>query len=150
MTLEYRKAIREDIPRLIELRKLQLIDEGQNPDADINDELYKFFEKQFDNDTLVEWLVEENGVIKGTAAIAFIEFPPAFTNPSGIKGYVTNMYTVPECRGKGIAYGLLDRLAEEAKRRGVSIVLLAASNMGAPVYQRFGFQKADEWMHLKL
>ncbi len=150
MSLDFRKAVREDIPNLIELRKQQLIDEGQKPDADINDELYKYFHDRFDEDSLVECIAEEDGTIKGTAAILFLGFPPGFTNPSGIKGYVTNMYTVPEWRGKGIATEMLSRLTDEAKRRGVSVILLSASNMGTPVYQKFGFKRANEWMQLKL
>ena len=35
MELKYRRAVREDIPSLMEIRKRQLLDEGQVPDANI-------------------------------------------------------------------------------------------------------------------
>ena len=148
--MEFRRAGREDIPALIEFRKQQLIDEGQKPDADITEGLEKYFTKQYEENSFVEWLAEDSGKIIGTAAICFIEFPPSFTNRSGIKGYVTNMYTVPECRGAGIATKMLELIIEEAKNREVSTVLLAASSKGAPVYQKSGFQKAEEWMKMDL
>ena len=150
MELKYRRAVREDIPSLMEIRKRQLLDEGQVPDTKIDNELLNYFTRQFDHGNLIEWIGEEDGEIKAAAAIAFLEFPPAFSNPSGVKGYITNMYTAPDFRGKGIAAGMLDRLVNEARMRGVSTILLAASRMGAPVYSKYGFQRADEWMELKL
>lgn len=41
--MEYRKATREDINLLMELRKFQLVDEGITADKDIDNELEDFF-----------------------------------------------------------------------------------------------------------
>ena len=148
--MNYRLAIKEDIPLLIELRKRQLIDEGQNPDVNMDQELVKFFNNYFADNTLVEWVAEEDGKIVGTAAILFFEFPPAFTNPSGIKGYITNMYTVPEYRGQGLASELLKKVLDEARSRSVKNILLAASDMGKPVYKKVGFEEAGDWMKMNI
>jgi GNAT superfamily N-acetyltransferase len=98
----------------------------------------------------VEWVAEENNVIIATAAIVFYEFPPSYTNESGIKGYITNMYTAPAYRGRGIAASLLDKLRTEAKERKVQLLWLNASKMGRPVYQRLGFKDSYDWMELRL
>ena len=148
--MNYRLAIKEDIPLLIELRKRQLIDEGQNPDVNMDQELVKFFNNHFADNTLVEWVAEEDGKIVGTAAILLFEFPPAFTNPSGIKGYITNMYTVPEYRGQGLASELLKKVLDEARSRSVKNILLAASDMGKPVYKKVGFEEAGDWMKMNI
>jgi GNAT superfamily N-acetyltransferase len=148
--MNYRLSIKEDIPLLIELRKRQLIDEGQNPDVNMDQELVKFFNNHFADNTLVEWVAEEDGKIVGTAAILFFEFPPAFTNPSGIKGYITNMYTVPEYRGQGLASELLKKVLDEARSRNVKNILLAASDMGKPVYKKVGFEEAGDWMKMNI
>ena len=148
--MNYRLSIKEDIPLLIELRKRQLIDEGQDPDVNMDQELVKFFNNHFADNTLVEWVAEEDGKIVGTAAILLFEFPPAFTNPSGIKGYITNMFTVPEYRGQGLASELLKKVLDEARSRNVKNILLAASDMGKPVYKKVGFEEAGDWMKMNI
>ena len=45
---------------------------------------------------------------------------------------------------------MLDRLREEAGRRGVRQLWLHASDLGKPVYERFGFAETDRYMELKL
>ena len=146
--MEYRLATEKDIDVLCELRKKQLIDEGTTPDIDIDSELHGFFEKKMKNDELIEWVLENEGEIVATCAILFYEFPPSFTNKSGVKGYITNVYTKPELRGHGIATKMLGFMTEEAKKRKVKKLLLAASDLGRPVYKKFGFTEATEWFKL--
>ena len=145
-----RVGAEQDIPAMCQIRKQQLIDEGIAPDSDIDSELHRYFTEKIANGSLVEWLVEENGRVIATAAIAFIEFPPSYNNPSGIRGYITNMYTAPDRRGEGIASMMLNKLTEEAKKRGVHRIWLSASSLGKPVYKRFGFEEADRCMELNL
>ena len=144
--MEFRKAERNDIPMLVKLRKLQLVDEGMEERGSVDHELESYFETCLTEGTLVEWLAEEDGAIIATAAIAFLLFPPAYGNPVGTRGYITNMYTAPAYRGRGIAKLLLARLEEEAKKRAVHRLLLSASDMGASVYETCGFSKTGRWM----
>lgn len=146
----YRLATIHEISTLADLRKQQLADEGISADKDIDVELHDFFMKKMKDGTLVEWVAEENNIIVATAAIVFYEFPPSYTNESGIKGYITNMYTAPAYRGRGIAASLFDKLRTEAKERKVQLLWLNASKMGRPVYQRLGFKDSYDWMELRL
>ena len=148
--MAYRKANLSDIPELCQIRKKQLIDEGIAPNSNIDDELTRYFSDKLADGSLVEWVVEEGGKIIATAAIAFFEFPPTYTNPSGLKGYITNMYTSPAYRGQGMASSLLERLTSEAKKRGVHKLWLGASKLGRPVNRRFGFSETQEWMEMEL
>ena len=148
--MDYRIGTKQDIPVMCQIRKQQLIDEGIEPGIIIDEELNRFFEEKIADGSLVEWLVEEEGKIIATAAIFFIEFPPSYTNRTGMKGYITNMYTAPDYRGKGIAKALLGKLVDEAKIRGVHQIWLGASYLGKPVYKQFGFVEADEYMKLDL
>ena len=95
-------------------------------------------------------LMSGPGLLTAAAAIAFFEFPPSYTNPSGVKGYITNMYTAPQYRGKGIASDMLERLKEEAKRRGVQEIWLISSVYGRPVYERSGFIEENNCLNMKL
>ena len=148
--MNYRKADKKDIPLLVNIRKKQLIDEGIEPNIDIDEELTKYFNSKLADNSLVEWIAEEDNKIIATAAILFIDFPPTYTNKTGRKGYITNMYTEPTSRGKGIATGMLDRLVNEAKERNINKILLVASKLGRPVYKKYGFQGTDEWLELNL
>lgn len=148
--MQYRLAKLDDIELLAELRKRQLVDEGSTPDKDIDAELTAFFTEKLTDGSMVEWVIEEGQELIATAAIIFYAFPPNYTNKSGLKGYVTNMYTAPAWRGRGLASSLLDRLTEEARRRGVSKLWLGASTMGRPVYLKYGFKESDQWLELDL
>ncbi|PAD88479.1 GNAT family N-acetyltransferase [Niallia circulans] len=148
--MEYRKATREDINLLMELRKFQLVDEGITADKDIDYELEDFFQRKLAEGSLIQWLVMEENEIIATGAIVIYEFPPTYTNKSGKKAYVTNMYTKNAYRGKGIATTLLTKLVEEAKSLGIKKIWLGASKLGRPVYKKFGFKETDEWMELEL
>lgn len=143
-----RKATINDIEVLADLRKKQLMDEGIEANKDIDEELIRFFQQKLTDNSLVEWVVEDEGKIIATAAIVFYEFPPTYTNKSGIKGYITNMYTDPAYRGRGIASSLLDTLVDEARERKVEKLWLGASKLGRPVYLKYGFKETNEWLEL--
>lgn len=146
--MKCRKAGIEETALLSELRKQQLVDEGIEPNKDIDEELINFFHKHFMDGSLAEWVIEDEGEIIATAAIVFYEFPPTYTNKSEIKGYVTNMYTAPDYRKRGLATMLLDKLVDEARERHVEKIWLGASKLGRPVYLKYGFQETNEWLEL--
>jgi ribosomal protein S18 acetylase RimI-like enzyme len=148
--LKYRKANIDDIDTLISLRKKQLVDEGIEPtiDIDIDRQLYDFFQKKLSDGSLIQWLVEDKEEIIACGAIVIYEFPPSFTNKTGKKAYVTNMYTKETYRGQGIATTLLTKLVDEVKEAGITKIWLGASKLGRPVYKKFGFQETDEWLEL--
>ncbi|MBQ9058432.1 MAG: GNAT family N-acetyltransferase [Atopobiaceae bacterium] len=118
--MHYRTATPADIPEMSRLRQLQLIDEGVEPTCNIEAELERWFTHAFNSESFVQWLAEDESHIVATAAIVFYDFPPVWDNPSGRKGYITNMYTSPEYRGQGIASSMLERLAQEAQAQNVS------------------------------
>ena len=100
---------------------------------------------------LVEWVAEEDDRrIIATAAVAFMDFPPTFANPSGKKGYITNMYTADKYRGRGIAGTLLKKLEQEARERGISNLVLHASKMGRKAYVKSGFSERQVVMEKKV
>lgn len=146
--MEYRVATAGDIGAMVRLRK-KLVEECGVPDQDTDGDLRAFFEKKLVDGSLVEWLCIEDGQAVASAAIMFYEFVPSRTNPSGLRGYVTNMYTAPEHRRKGIATLLLGKLVEEAKARGVQRLWLHATGMGQPVYLKFGFKETGGWLEMK-
>ncbi|WP_176585791.1 GNAT family N-acetyltransferase [Priestia megaterium] len=148
--MKFRKATVNEIDQLIYLRKKQLVDEGIEPNQEIDTELKEFFTNKMSDGSLVEWVVEDNDKIIATGAIIFYEFPPTYTNKSGKKAYITNMYTKESYRGQGIATKLLTKLVAEAKTAGIIKIWLGASKLGRPVYKKFGFNETDEWLELDI
>ena len=145
-----RKASLEDAPLLCKTRKQQLIDEGIKPDCDIDAELKTFFEKWLKSDDFIQLIAEEDGVLLSTAAVIYYDLPPSYTNKIGIRGYVTNVYTSPEHRNKGLAKTLLKELLADAKKRGIKKLWLGASKLGRPLYEKLGFIQQQSYMELTL
>ncbi|MBL4953713.1 GNAT family N-acetyltransferase [Neobacillus sp. OS1-32] len=146
--LNYRKATINDIDVMVDLRKKQLIDEGIEPNIDIDTDLHSFFINKLNDQSLHQWLVEDQEEVIACGAVIFYQFPPSYSNKSGKKAYITNMYTKKSYRGQGIATSLLSKLVEEAKNAGITKIWLGASKMGRPVYKKFGFKETDEWLEL--
>lgn len=147
--MEYRMAVVDDIETLVRLRN-RLVAECGAPNRSVDAQLGTFFKKHLEDGSLVEWLAIESGQVVATAAAEFHEFTPSESNKSGVRGHITNMYTAPEYRKRGIATFLLGKLAEEAKSRGVKRLWLHASEMGGPVYKKFGFREASGFFELNL
>lgn len=146
----YRKATKQDIPQLCQIRKQQLIDEGIPPSIDIDKDLLRFFQDSFQHDTIIEFLAIDNDQIIATGAVCFYDYPPTFSNQTGRIAYITNMYTKPAYRRQSIATHMLDLLINEIKKKHIEIVRLGASQLGKPVYEKYGFQQDNQWYSLRL
>lgn len=146
----FRTASLEDIHEISEIRKKQIQDEGQTPDIDIDEDLRRYFEKYVKSGELIEWVAEEDGRIIATAAIMLMDFPPSFRNKTGRTGYVGNVYTADEYRGRGIAGQLLDKLEQEARKRGITMLLLHASEAGRRAYLKSGYEDIDYEMEKRI
>lgn len=56
----------------------------------------------------------------------------------------------PGYRGKGIAKTIMKQLTEKAASRGYEIVMLNASDMGKPLYEKMGFAEIHNGMILNM
>lgn len=144
--MNFRLATIEDLEIVIALRKQLLIDEGQIASSNIDEELKTFFEHQFSTNQYVQWLVEEDHQVVATGALQLISFPPSYFNPTGIRGYILNMFTHSEYRNRGVAKQLLNQIITEAQKRKVHHLFLIASEMGKPLYKKMGFKENDIYM----
>lgn len=147
--ITFRLATKEDLLDLCEIRKKQLVHEGIEPCVSIDQQLQDFFTKFLDNHQIYEILAFDQGKIIATGAVCFYDYPPTYTNQSGKIAYITNMFTEPHYRKQGIATQILHMLEEEVKRRHVEIMRLGASQLGRPVYEKFGFQQDTIWLSKK-
>jgi GNAT superfamily N-acetyltransferase len=147
--IEYRKLDWNDVDRFIELRKTQLLEEGAKAVTDITDSLFDFYKRHLSDGTFLSWVATSNDEIIATSGVSIVEKPPYYGNPTGRIGIVSSMYTVPGYRRQGIAKKLLGLVVQDAKNNGCGIIHLTASDMGANLYQDFGFERNNNFFQYK-
>ena len=150
MNIHYKKLTENELDIFIEMRVLQLREEGAKEDIDLVPALKDYYNRHMANGTFVSWLALENDKIIGTSGMSFVEKPPYFGCPNGRVGLLSSMYTEPGYRRKGIAKELLTRVINEARLYGCGTVQITASDKGRLLYTDFGFVKHENFMHYKL
>ena len=150
---EYKRARMEDIYELVRTRIIVLRAANKLPDdvdmSVVEEESYAYYRRALENREHIAYLVYDNGIFIGAGGVSFYQVMPTYHNPTGKKAYIMNMYTAPEYRRQGIAFHTLDLLVKDAKEQGKLQIALEATDMGRPLYERYGFVKMEDEMELK-
>lgn len=150
--MEYRKATIDDLDVLVStritvLRAANKLDDNVDM-SEVERESRDYYEKALLDESHAAYLVFDDGEFVGAGGVSYFRVMPTYHNPSGRKAYIMNMYTAPDHRRRGIAYNTLDLLVKDAKAQGVSAISLEATDMGRPLYERYGFVKMNDEMEL--
>ena len=149
---EYKRAMLEDIEELVRTRILVLRAANKlSDDVDmslVEQETCAYYKRALETGEHIAYLVYDNGTFIGAGGVSFYQVMPTYHNPSGKKAYIMNMYTAPEYRRRGIAFHTLDLLVKAAKEQGVSQIALEATDMGRPLYEKYGFVNMEDEMEL--
>lgn len=152
--MKKRLATINDVPILIKLRRQQLTEEknsqNSNDEINIDKQLENYFCSQISEGAFISWVMENEDEIIATSGVCFYLLPPNYSNPTGRTAYITNMYTKPEYRRKGIAAELLNMVISEAKSRGYKVIRLHASEYGKSLYLKAGFLDTEGYMVLRI
>ena len=116
--------------------------------TEVEKESYNYYKKALADGTHFAILVMDDGKFIGTGGVSFYNVMPTYHNPSGKKAYIMNMYTDPSYRRQGIAYKTLDMLVDVSKERGICQISLEATEIGRPLYEKYGFVKMESEMEL--
>src|SRR5437868_5161023 len=105
--LPIRRATSDDIDQLVRLRLL-LFEEADGPLEQTQAEAFReairaYLTKSLPQETFLAWVAESDGQIVATSGLVFLEKLPVPSNLSGEEAYILNMYTLPQCRGQGLA-----------------------------------------------
>ncbi len=84
-------------------------------------------------------VAEEKGEILGCIAVSFSRVFRGPRNPTGIKAEIHNFAVYETYRRRGVGKALLAAALGECRERQTGRVFLYASDMGMPIYKRFGF-----------
>ena len=150
MDITYKKLTENELETFIQMRIVQLREEGATEDIDLVPYLKDYYKRHMADGTFVSWLAMDGDTIVGTSGMSFVEKPPYFSCPSGKIGLLSSMFTHPDYRRKGIAKELLSRVVKEAGDFGCGTVQITASEMGVKLYTDFGFKHNGNFMHYKL
>lgn len=151
---EYKKATIEDTDELVRTRITVFRAANKlSDDVDmslVEKESYEYYKRALETGEHIGYLVYDNGTFIGAGGVSFYQVMPTYHNSTGKKAYIMNMYTAPEYRRQGIAFHTLDLLMNDAKKQGVLQIALEATDMGRPLYERYGFVKMEDKMELKV
>ena len=150
--MKYKKATIKDLEDLVRTRIIVLRAANKlSEDTDMSQverTSYEYYKRALETGEHIAYLVYDDNIIVGTGGISFYEVMPTYHNPSGKKAYIMNMYTSPEYRRRGIAMNTLDLLVKEARDRGITQISLEATELGRPLYEKYGFVTMESEMEL--
>ena len=150
--MDYRRATIKDLNELVRtrievLRAANKLDESVDM-SEVERQSKDYYEKALADGSHTAYLVYDGDTFVGAGGVSYFRVMPTYHNPSGEKAYIMNMYTAPEYRRKGIAFKTLDLLVQDAKERNIKAISLEATDMGRPLYEKYGFVKMNDEMEL--
>ena len=87
----------------------------------------------------------------GGVGLMLLDWPPhPLHTTTDRRGYVLNLFIEPEHRRKGLARKLMLLAEEELARRGVTFMVLHATEKGRPLYSELGWVAGSAEMVKKL
>ena len=152
MKLTYKKATIEDINLLTKSRMEVLKAANKLADdvdmAEVETQSQDYYRKTLSDGTHTAYLVFDGDRFIGAGGLSYYRVMPTYHNPSGNKVYIMNMYANPDYRRMGIVMKTLELLVADAKEKGIKAISLEATDMGRPLYEKFGFVKMNDEMEL--
>ncbi len=147
-----RRATPADIEALVEAclalwREIGKITDDSDA-AELVDATRAYFRQALPTKEFIAWVAEAEGRVVVTSGLMLYRRPPTADNLSGREGFLTNMYTVPAWRGRGLAAALLAEALAFAKSAGGRRIRLHATEAGRPIYLKAGFVPKASAMEL--
>jgi GNAT superfamily N-acetyltransferase len=147
-----RPATPADRPTLVEHRALMVeeIRLAQHRDIDpahlaaFNDAYDTYLRETLPDGHTWGWVVDAGGVPVASGVMSIIVYPPLYSGVHGPRGLLYGLYTVPAFRRRGLAKRIVQAAIESCRERGLSAVLLHASDAGRPLYESMGFAPTSE------
>lgn len=147
-----RLATLDDVDEMISLRLVFLKEVGSlsgGVDCDeLEEAIRRYLVRKMPAGEFIAWVAESEGEVVGTSGLTFFERPPNGANMAGIEAYLSNMYTVPGWRGKGVGTALVKAIIDHLKGTQVRRIWLHATEQGRPIYEKAGFVASETDMEL--
>lgn len=142
-------ARKEDILLALQFRKC-LFDEMGVPETALIDDsynvLHKVYNEEFDAENIRHFIAydKNNEPLAIAGALIKSDFPYYLFKP-GYYGWIIDVYTVPQHRGKGLASNLMTLTVQWLISKGVrEAKLIAAGSAARRLYERLGYRATWE------
>ncbi len=146
--LTFHRATVSDVHLLVELRTRFALELSGPQEAqaigELKKQLTEYFTKATAENSCISYIAYRDKVAAGIGSVMLRHQPGNFKNPSGMWGYIMNMYTVPEFRRQGVCKGILEKLVIDCRKSGITALELHATPAGAVVYEQCGFNIHSE------
>jgi GNAT superfamily N-acetyltransferase len=142
VTAAFRTATAADLPALAAMRRTFTFEDPE-PSATPRDDFEQAFEEivgeGIASGRWTIWLAEADGEIVSHVYVGLIEKIPRPTRENRWIGYVTNVYTRPEQRGRGVGAALLEQVTSWASHVDVELLVVWPSEESVGFYESAGF-----------
>ena len=142
-----RGATTADVEQLVEMRHAFTFEDTE-PNATSRPantaECRSFLEDALAGSTWQIWVAELDGRLVAHVFVALIDKVPRPVRENSRIAYLTNVYTDPDFRGRGIGAKLVERAQEAAPAANVELMIVWPSHESVAFYRRHGFEVPDD------
>jgi len=157
MKMEIRQLQEKDMETLLALRMEVLSHvfnrerENMTPAAweELREANRRYYLRELKGKGHIACLALADGEIAGCGGVCLYEEMPSPDNPSGLCGYLMNIYTRENHRRQGIAKAVCQWLIQKARARGAGKIYLETSECGRNLYQSLGFREMRDYLKLE-
>lgn len=147
MSMNIRRAVKEDCPRLLELIQELAVYEKAPDEVSVT---LEHFEASGFGENPVWWafVAEENGIVNGFA-LYYIRY----STWKGQRMYLEDILVTEKSRGKGLGKLLMDRLIEEAKEKRFNAIVWQVLEWNEPAinfYKKYNADFDPEWINCSI
>ena len=152
--IEYRRAHEGDLRELAEMRwdfRMEVSKRSAIHDrCTFVEACYQFLLQGLVRGNWTYWVAIQDGQIRSCMFVQIIEKVPKPNKLEDRYGYVTNAYTQPKYRNKGIGKQLMRYVMAWAKEQDLEFLLVWPSEKSVRFYEREGFNTKVESMECPL
>ncbi|MCD8026331.1 MAG: GNAT family N-acetyltransferase [Clostridiales bacterium] len=150
MDIMIKKADISDLDELMKWREIVLRAVFSIPYEKNIDELLaankNYYQSALEKGEHVACFAHSENQIVGCGGLCIYNEMPSPDNPTGICGYLMNIYTVTNMRRRGVAKAVVEWLIREAKDRKAHKIYLEASEEAYSLYKKSGFSDMNGYM----
>jgi len=152
--IRVRRAAREDLPAIVELRLAFDRELGGDLPPDRvgphRSQVSDYLATHVESDVYRLWVAEEDGHVVAMGGLVVVDRPPHPRSRRSGEGFIVNVYTLPRWRGRGVGRAIMDALVAEGRRLRLRRVYLRTSDEGRSLYESMGFHDPGNYLSLDL
>ena len=146
-----RAALSADIVQIADLRWRLKTEDADIFDPREKEAFLAAFEKdQAASTNYSHWVADNGGQVVAVMSVGLVAKLLSPGRSAETWGYLTNCYTLPAWRRRGIGSRLLAAIIGEARGRGMELMIVWPSDQSYSFYERLGFERTRDPLVLHL